>query len=119
MYDLLIRNAQIVDGTGGPAFAGDLGLVGECIVAVGARLEAEAGAVLEAGGQVVAPGFIDVHTHDDLVILRQGIASPKVHQGITTLVVGNCGFGVAPTAPEHMRTMQSYATAVLGEDEQG
>jgi N-acyl-D-aspartate/D-glutamate deacylase len=118
MYDLLVRGAQIVDGTGGPTFAGEIGVVGERIVAVSARLEPAARRVLDAAGQVLAPGFIDAHTHDDLVVLRQGVAAPKVHQGVTTLVIGNCGFGVAPTTPEHMRGMQSYAAAVLGEDEQ-
>lgn len=118
MYDLLIRNAQLVDGTGGPVVAGELGIIGERIVAVGARLEGEAGAVFDAGGQVVTPGFIDAHTHDDLVVTRQGIAEPKVQQGITTLVVGNCGFGMAPVVPEHTRDIQNYAAAVLGEDKQ-
>ena len=99
MYDLLIRNAQIVDGTGGPAFAGDVALAGERIAAVGAHLEDEASAVLEAGGLVVAPGFIDAHTHDDLEVTRRGVVQAKVQQGITTLVLGNCGFGIAPMVP--------------------
>ncbi|HEX7737498.1 MAG TPA: D-aminoacylase [Ktedonobacteraceae bacterium] len=118
MYDLLIRNAKIVDGTGGPVLAGEIGVVGERIVAAGARLESEAETIFDAGGQAVAPGFIDAHTHDDLVVTRQRVAVPKIQQGITTLVVGNCGFGMAPMAPEHMHTMRSYAAAVLGEDEQ-
>src|SRR5579883_1721878 len=96
MYDLLIRNAQIVDGTGGPAFEGDLALVDRRIVAVGTHLEGEAHTLLEAEGLVVAPGFIDAHTHDDLAVTRQGVVEAKVQQGITSLVLGNCGFGVAP-----------------------
>jgi N-acyl-D-amino-acid deacylase len=118
MYDLLVRAVQIVDGSGKPVFAGDIGVVGERIVAVGSSLEGAAHRVLEAHNQVVAPGFVDAHTHDDLVVMRQHIASPKVHQGITTLVIGNCGFSMAPTVPQHMREMQSYASAVLGTDEQ-
>ncbi len=118
MYDLLIRHAQIVDGTGGPAFAGDVALAGERIAAVGAHLEGEASAVLEAGGLVVAPGFIDAHTHDDLEVTRRGVVQAKVQQGITTLVLGNCGFGIAPMAPQYMPAMQRYAAAVLGEEEQ-
>lgn len=117
MYDLLIRNAQIVDGTGGPAFEGDLALVDRRIVAVGTHLEGEAHTLLEAEGLVVAPGFIDAHTHDDLAVTRQGVVEAKVQQGITSLVLGNCGFGVAPMEAQSMRTMQRYAAAVLGEDE--
>src|SRR5258708_1746811 len=102
MYDLLIRAASIIDGSGKPAFIGDIGVVGEGIVAVGPRLDGEARRTIEAAGWAVAPGFIDAHTHDDLVVLRRGVAAPKVHQGVTTLVIGNCGFGIAPIAPEHM-----------------
>jgi N-acyl-D-amino-acid deacylase len=117
MYDLLIRTAQIVNGSGKPAFAGDIGIIGERIVATGSCLEGDAQRVIEADNQVVSPGFIDAHTHDDMIIMRQRIALPKVHQGITTLVIGNCGFGMAPMAPQHMQEMQNYASAVLGKDD--
>src|SRR5581483_6065125 len=64
----------------------------------------------------VAPGFIDAHTHDDLVVLRNAVVPPKVQQGITTLVIGNCGFSMAPMVPKHMQAMQAASAAVLGED---
>lgn len=116
MYDLIIRGANIVDGTGGPAFAGDLGIAGERVVALGNALDGEALNVIDARGWTIAPGFIDAHTHDDLAILRNAVVPPKVQQGITTLVIGNCGFSIAPIAPEHMQAMQAASAAVLGED---
>ena len=118
MYDLLIRAARVVDGTGKPAFPGNLGIVGERIVALGTHLAGEAHQVLEAAGRVVAPGFIDAHTHDDLVVLRHAVALPKVQQGVTSLVIGNCGFGMAPVVPAHAEALKRYSAAVLGEDEQ-
>ena len=118
MYDLVIRGASIIDGTGRPAFAGDVAIVGEQIAALSAHLEGEAGQVIEAHGMVVAPGFIDAHTHDDLAALRRAVVLPKVYQGVTSLVIGNCGFGVAPTTPAHRADLQRYAAPVLGEDDQ-
>jgi N-acyl-D-amino-acid deacylase len=118
MYDLLIRSARVVDGTGKPAFPGDLGLVGERIVALGTHLDGEALHLIEAEGRVVAPGFIDAHTHDDLVVLRHAVALPKVQQGVTSLVIGNCGFGLAPVVPAHAEALKRYSAAVLGEDDQ-
>lgn len=118
MYDLIIRATSIIDGTGSPAFEGDIGIVGECIVGLGTRLEGEARSEIDARGWVVAPGFIDVHTHDDVVVVRRAVVPPKVYQGITTLVIGNCGFGMAPVVPAHGETMKMASAAVLGEDDQ-
>ncbi len=117
MYDLLIRRARIVNGAGTPAFDGDIGVVGERIVALGSPLAEEAAHVIDAGGQVVAPGFVDAHTHDDLAALRQSVVSPKLQQGATTLVIGNCGFGLAPIAPAYAEAVKDYSAAVLGSDE--
>ncbi|HLZ62725.1 MAG TPA: D-aminoacylase [Ktedonosporobacter sp.] len=118
MYDLVIRQARIVDGSGASAFMGDIGVVGQRIAALGPHLTEEAHQVIEAGGQVVAPGFVDAHTHDDLAVLRRSIVPPKVQQGITTLVIGNCGFGLAPVTPIHSEALKTYSAAVLGEDAQ-
>jgi N-acyl-D-amino-acid deacylase len=118
MYDLIIRAARVIDGTGGAALTGDLAIAGERIVALGARLEGEARGEIDARGWTLAPGFIDAHTHDDLMVLRRAVVPPKVQQGLTTLVIGNCGFGLAPMHPSHMAAMQTASAAVLGEDEQ-
>ncbi len=99
--DLVIRNASIVDGSGAPAFAGEVAIKGERILRVGRAgelAELEAAETMEAGGCVLAPGFIDVHTHDDSVLLSRGDMAPKVTQGVTTVVTGNCGISLAPLA---------------------
>ena len=95
--DLIIRNAEIVDGTGAARFAGNVAVSGERILAVGALPEAHAAREVDATGLVLAPGFIDAHTHDDRAILGDGkLALPKISQGVTTVVTGNCGISVAP-----------------------
>jgi N-acyl-D-aspartate/D-glutamate deacylase len=118
MYDLLIRHARVVDGSGTPAFTADVGIIGKHIVDVNAHLSTEALSVIDAGGQVLAPGFVDAHTHDDLAVLRWPTVHPKVCQGITTVVIGNCGFGLAPMVPAYASVVQEYAAAVLGKDDQ-
>jgi N-acyl-D-amino-acid deacylase len=100
-YDLLIRNATIVDGTRAPRYAGDIAVAGGRIAAIG-RLERErAERELDASGKVVAPGFIDAHTHDDRLMLSSPDMAPKVSQGVTSVIAGNCGCSLAP-APNGM-----------------
>ncbi|HEY4386961.1 MAG TPA: D-aminoacylase [Ktedonobacteraceae bacterium] len=118
MYDLLIRHARVVDGSGRPAFGADVGIVKNRIVAVGTNLSEDAVQSIDAGGQVLAPGFVDAHTHDDLAVLRWSTLSPKICQGVTTVVIGNCGFGLAPMVPEYAPAVQEYSAAVLGKDDQ-
>src|SRR5260370_30844160 len=118
MYDLIIRTASIIDGTGNPAFVGDVGIIVERIAGLGASLEGETHNEIDAHGWVVAPGFIDAHTHDDLMVLRRAVVPPKVQQGITTLVIGNCGFSIAPMVPAYREAMKMASAAVLGEDNQ-
>lgn len=95
-YDLLIRNAAIVDGTGAPRYRGDVGVSGDRIARIGDLSAASADLEIDAGGLVVAPGFIDAHTHDDRLMLSGGDMAPKVSQGITTVIGGNCGVSLAP-----------------------
>ena len=94
--DLVIRGGTVVDGGGGPRFAADVAVTGDRIVAVGG-LDATVGETeLDASGRIVAPGFIDVHTHDDRALMSDPAMAAKVSQGVTTVVVGNCGISLAP-----------------------
>ena len=96
MYDLLIRNARIVDGTGAPWFYGDLAVKDGRIAALG-KLSGEATETVDAGGLYLTPGFIDIHSHSDGALLRCPTAESRILQGVTTDVGGNCGGSVAPT----------------------
>lgn len=95
-FDLIIRNAQIVDGSGEQGYSADVAISGNTIVAIGALSEADADEVRDATGLVLAPGFIDVHTHDDLQVIHAPQMLPKISQGITTVIVGNCGISASP-----------------------
>ncbi|GAB3661387.1 N-acyl-D-amino-acid deacylase family protein [Ramlibacter alkalitolerans] len=95
-FDLLIRNADIVDGTGAPRFAGDIGVRGERIERIGDLAGATGRTEIDLGGRIAAPGFIDAHTHDDRLLLSGGAMAPKVSQGVTTVIGGNCGVSLAP-----------------------
>jgi amidohydrolase/N-acyl-D-amino-acid deacylase len=98
-YDTLIRGALVLDGTGGAPLACDVAITGERIAKVapnGALDPAAAGSVCEARGHALAPGFIDVHAHDDISVVRAPGMTPKISQGVTTVVVGNCGISAAP-----------------------
>ena len=99
-YDLVVRNGTIVDGTRAPRFRGDVAVNGNHIVAVGPVSE-KGNREIDASGLVVAPGFIDSHTHDDRLMLSAPEMAPKVSQGVTTVVAGNCGISLAP-APQGM-----------------
>lgn len=101
MLDLIIRNGRIVDGSGLPAFHGDIGIAGGRLCHVGGHLAAAAHREIDAGGRVVAPGFIDPHTHFDAQILWDGQARPALEHGVTTVVHGNCSLSLAPLKVEH------------------
>lgn len=90
-FDILIRGGRIVDGTGNPWFYGDVGIRGDQIVAVGRLADADATRVIDATGLVVAPGFIDLHTHSDNALLNDGDAQSKVRQGVTLDITGESG----------------------------
>jgi N-acyl-D-amino-acid deacylase len=94
--DTLIRGANLLDGSGAPAERLDLAIIGDRIHAIGADLRLPAAAVIQAEGLCLSPGFIDVHTHDDLAVLRTPSMTPKITQGVTTVIVGNCGISASP-----------------------
>ncbi len=95
--DLVIRNARLIDGSGGPSRVGDLAVTDDRIVALDGTLNGSGGArEIDAGGKALAPGFIDPHTHDDRALLSDPLMTCKVSQGVTTVVAGNCGVSLAP-----------------------
>ncbi|MGI6344569.1 MAG: N-acyl-D-amino-acid deacylase family protein [Bacillota bacterium] len=98
MYDLIIKNGRLVDGTGNAWFYGDVAVQGERIAAVGRLDGARAKRVIDASGLVVAPGFIDAHSHSDSVLLVGPRAESKIRQGVTSEVIGQCGDSAAPRA---------------------
>jgi len=103
MFDLLIRNATLIDGTGSAARPGDVAVTDGRISAIG---EIDSGALavrtIDADGRVVCPGFIDIHTHSDLTLVADGVGESKLRQGVTTEVVGNCSFAAFPIEPERL-----------------
>ena len=99
MYDLVIRNATIVDGTGAPAYTGDLAVKGGKIAAVG-EVTGSGAREIDAAGKLLTPGWVDVHSHMDGQATWDPLCSPAANHGITTLIMGNCGIGFAPCAPD-------------------
>jgi N-acyl-D-amino-acid deacylase len=93
---VVLKGGLVIDGHGRPAFAADVALSGDTITAVGDLTKVAADQVIDVTGLAVAPGFIDVHTHDDLICITQPDMTPKISQGVTTLIVGNCGISAPP-----------------------
>lgn len=100
MFDILIKNGEVVDGTGAKKVRADVGVEKGRIAAVGNLEAAQAANVIDARGKVVAPGFVDVHSHADMTLPAFPTAENLVFQGITTVVAGQCGLSLAPIAPD-------------------
>jgi len=112
-FDLLIRNGSIIDGTGAPPRPGDIAVSAGRIEAVGA-VAGDAAREIDARGHAVAPGFIDVHTHDDAAAVRDPALDFKIMQGVTTIVAGNCGAGVAPANDPFRAYYEAGFAPILG-----
>jgi N-acyl-D-aspartate/D-glutamate deacylase len=117
MFDLMIRSGRVVDGSGMPGFSADVAFRDGRIAKIGRVAEA-ARRVIEADGAVVTPGFIDVHTHYDVQLDWDPIASPSCYHGVTTVLTGNCGFTLAPAKPEDVPWLAAMLSRVEGMSKQ-
>jgi N-acyl-D-amino-acid deacylase len=111
-WSLLIRGGTVVDGSGSPARTADVAVEGERIAAVAPGLSGAADRVIEAAGRVVAPGFIDMHSHSDLFYFACPSAESKIRQGVTTEVVGMCSFSQAPLRPDQRDIVRGWAGGI-------
>lgn len=114
MYDILISGGKLVDGTGAPWRYADIGITGERITAVG-RLADPAHKCIDAAGQIVCPGFIDMHSHADISLLADKWVDLRLLQGITTEVVGQDGLSYAPASPVHLDEWRRYLIGLNGD----
>lgn len=112
MFDYILKNGSVLDGTGAAAFLADIGIRAGKIAAVG-QLPAE-GNVLDLRGKTVAPGFIDIHRHGDAAVFRSGFGELELRQGLTTVINGNCGLSVAPIGAAHRAEILEYLTPIIG-----
>jgi N-acyl-D-aspartate/D-glutamate deacylase len=112
VLDLKIEGAQVIDGTGRAGARADVGIKDDRITAIGDLHREPAGSNLHASGKVVAPGFIDMHSHSDWRLWENRRAESKVRQGVTTEVVGNCGFSPAPVSDEFLADLRGFALHV-------
>jgi N-acyl-D-amino-acid deacylase len=110
---VVLRGGLIVDGTGGLPYPGDVEIVGEQLGRVG-EVPLDVGQDFDVSGLVVSPGFIDIHTHFDAQVLWDADLTPSSWHGVTTVIMGNCGFGVAPTRPEHRERIARVLENVEG-----
>ena len=113
MYDLKIINATIIDGTGAPRFFGEIGINEKIIVERGKKLGTSKN-IFDAEGRILCPGIIDTHTHYDAQLTWDNSASPSLDLGVTTALIGNCGFTIAPCKPEHRDLNMLNLTKVEG-----
>ena len=114
MFDLIVQNGKIVDGSGQRGYPADIGIKNGFITDISFQLEAEAKEYINAAGCVVSPGFIDMHSHSDFSLLVHPEAESRVRQGITTELVGNCGGSPAPVPVERFKDFMQYMTGLGG-----
>jgi len=95
MFDVLIRNGRVIDGTGNPWVKTDICIIGDRIAEIGSIKPVDSEFVLNAEGHIVAPGFIDIHTHNELTLMIN-LEAEKLHMGVTTEILGTCGVSAPP-----------------------
>lgn len=113
-FDVLIRGGHVYDGSGAPGKLADVAVSGDRIAAIGPSLTGDAATVIDATGLAVAPGFIDVKTHSDFSLPVNPTADSKIMQGVTTEIIGHCGFTAAPVLPGKVPLLTDYLSALSG-----
>lgn len=113
MYDLLITNGRIIDGTGNPWYRGDVGIKDGKIVRMGNLRGAETKERIDVHDLVISPGFIDIHCHSDALLFVKPREQGKILQGVTTETIGNCGISVAPIASDNQDSLKKYTSSIL------
>lgn len=115
-YDLLFTNGRVLDGTGSPWLRADVAVAGGRIVAVGRQLTGTADRTIDVGGQIVAPGFYDMHSHSDISLLVEPRHEAKVFQGVTFELLGQDGLSYAPVTPEILQQIRRHLAGLDGDD---
>lgn len=113
MLDLLFKNALIADGSGAPSYIGDVGVQQGKIVKIRPQIEDEAGRLIDCTDRILCPGFIDSHSHSDLVILDNPICDLKLRQGVTTEICGQCGLTIAPVSSDHFEERNQHSLVTV------
>ena len=114
MHDIILRGGQVIDGTGNPWFYADVAIEDGFIVGVG-RIREDAKVIIDVGGLIISPGFIDVHSHSDLFLLVDPFAEAKVMQGVTTEILGQDGLGEAPIRENVVEEWRRYLSGLNGD----
>jgi N-acyl-D-amino-acid deacylase len=114
MFDIIIRNGKIVDGSGQKPYPADIGIESDRITEISPDLEFKARETIDAAGCVISPGFIDMHSHSDFTLLVHPDAESKIRQGVTTELVGNCGGSPAPVPEERFGDFMQYMIGLGG-----
>lgn len=119
MLDILVKNGIVIDGTGNPWHKADVGIQEGKVVTIDRELKESSDKMINARSLAVSPGFIDIHSHMDLYLTFDPLGTPKVMQGVTTELVGNCGLSCVPVSPERIEDFKSVIGYSLGQYEQG
>jgi N-acyl-D-amino-acid deacylase len=112
-YDIIIQNGRIIDGTGNPWYKGELGIKNEKIVKIESKIEGNADIMLDATDMIICPGFIDMHSHTDYILLIFNKLTSFIRQGITSIVIGQCGNSFAPIHPDKVEEFRRFYDSTI------